>query len=141
MLEGSRLPLWLLCLEEGELGILLDLLHCPWVVLCVAANFHNILVHLISSVCDLPQPVILFTRHLGLLSLALVVNLRQALARGYGGDGRALGEDLVDLERLVALGNFFLDVCRADCVDGEKFVRGLFCNNTTAHCQNGLRVL
>jgi hypothetical protein len=52
-----------------------------------------------------------------------------------------LSEDLIDLERLVSLGNFLLDVCRADCVDGEKFVRGLLRYNTTARCQKGLCVM
>lgn len=130
-LECVGLDLGLLLLEEGELRVVFDFLDGPGVVVGGGAGLDDVFLGLLAAVGDGAQAVVLPARDLCLLPLALVVDVAQALAGGDGGDGGALGEDLVDLERLVARLDFLLNGSVAGCVNGEELVRGLLSDDTT----------
>ena len=131
-LERVRLDLGPLLLEEGELRLLLSCLHGPGVVRGVDARLHHVLGGLLAAVRDGAQAVVLAARDLALLARALAAHLRHALARRDGGDGGALGQDLVDLQRLVARLHLLLHVGVAGRVDGEELLGRLLGNDAAA---------
>ena len=131
-LERVRLDLGLLLLEEGELRLLRDGLHGPGVVRGGDARLHHVLLGLLAAVRNGAQAVVLAARDLALLARALAAHLRHALARRDGGDGGALGQDLVDLQRLVARLHFLLHVGVAGRVDGEELLGRLLGNDAAA---------
>jgi hypothetical protein len=100
------------------------------------SRLDNILLHLVASIGDLAQAVVLFVRDASLFAALLFGEIGESLLGGYGGNGRALGEDLVGFEGLVRFVVGLLDGGGAGGVDLEEFFRGFLCDNTTTILSN-----